>query len=266
MLVSELQFQAIRAAGFAGAVIAAAALQRAWPHSRVVGSRRTNFFLWAVNLVVMGIACGACACAASRWAAHQGIGLLNNHLADMPSWGALLVTIPALDLVSYAWHRANHTLPVLWRFHQVHHSDIEFTASTALRFHPGELLLSLPIRLGAIVALGVPVAGVIAFELVFAVANLIEHGNIDLPRRLERLVERLCVTPALHRRHHGKPPRLVHSNFGTVFSLWDRLLGTFGPSTSAERFEIGLADIPGPVGPRRALVLPLGRARIPSAG
>jgi sterol desaturase/sphingolipid hydroxylase (fatty acid hydroxylase superfamily) len=114
---------------------------------------------------------------------------------------AVPVGIVGLGFVSYVWHRANHRVSFLWRFHQAHHSDSQFTVTTALRFHPGELLLALPVRLLAVVVLGVPVASVIVFEVVFAFASFVEHGNIDLPRRVERALGRVLITPALHRRH-----------------------------------------------------------------
>jgi sterol desaturase/sphingolipid hydroxylase (fatty acid hydroxylase superfamily) len=218
------------------------------------GSWRVNGSLWAVNLVVVGVACGACACVVSRWAADEGVGLLN--ATALPLAAGILLSILALDLVSYVWHRVNHTLLLLWRFHQVHHSDPTFTATTALRFHPGELLLSLPLRLVAVAALGAPVSAVIAFEVCFAFSNFVEHGNIRLPLRLEAVLARVLVTPALHRRHHGRRRGELGTNFGTIFSLWDRLFGSFGESSSEARFRIGLPGGTPPQGPVGALLLP----------
>jgi sterol desaturase/sphingolipid hydroxylase (fatty acid hydroxylase superfamily) len=259
--VSEDLFQSIRAAAFVAAAVLAFGLERVSPHARVRGSWRANLGLWAVNLAVMGVVCGACACSVAVWASRHGVGMLN--AIDAPLWVALPVSVVGLDLVSYAWHRANHVFPILWRFHQVHHSDRAFTASTAVRFHPGELVLSLPLRLLMVAALGVPAVGVIVFEVLFTVANLLEHGDIDYPRRLERSIERLFVTPALHRRHHGQKGAQLGSNFGTIFSLWDRLLGTYGHSTSAARVDIGLAHISEELAISGALALPLSSARVP---
>jgi sterol desaturase/sphingolipid hydroxylase (fatty acid hydroxylase superfamily) len=253
--MDEAAFQALRALGFLAAAGLAVGLQRWFPHGRMRGSWRVNLAFWALNLLIIGAVCGACACTVARSAAERGLGISN--VAALPLWAAVPVTVVALDLVSYGWHRANHAFPFLWRFHQVHHSDRSFTASTAVRFHPGELLLSLPIRLAAIVALGAPVAGVIAFELLFGVANLIEHSDIDYARWLERRLERFVVTPALHRRHHGKASGELGSNFGTVFSVWDRALGTYRESTSAIHTDIGFVT---------TLGLPFSRAREPLPG
>jgi sterol desaturase/sphingolipid hydroxylase (fatty acid hydroxylase superfamily) len=109
-----------------------------------------------------------------------------------------------------------------------------------LRFHPGELLLSLPVRLIVLLGLGAPVLGVVAFEAAFALANFLEHGDIDYPGWLERRIEGVLVTPALHRRHHGRDAALLGTNFATIFSLWDRAFGTYGRARSSDRVETGL--------------------------
>jgi sterol desaturase/sphingolipid hydroxylase (fatty acid hydroxylase superfamily) len=252
--VSEEQFQAIRAGVFATAMVLAVVLQRLAPHARLRGSRSVNGGLWLVNVLIVGAVCGACACTTARWAAREGIGVLN--WAGAGTWAAIATSVVALDLVSYGWHRANHRVPLLWRFHQVHHSDPTFTASTGVRFHPGELLLSLPLRLGAVVLLGASVEAVVAFEVTFTVANLIEHGDIDVPRGVERALARVLVTPALHRRHHTKFGPARDTNFGTIFSVWDRLLGTFTPNDSATAVQTGLPGLDR-LGLSGALVLPV---------
>lgn len=254
-MLTETEFSLLRAGGFVLALLLASALQRVTPHARLSGSVRVNVSLWLINLVLLTLVCGACACAVARWAAVAGVGLL--HSGWVPAWLGLPLTIVALDCVSYAWHRANHRVRFLWRFHQVHHSDPAFTVSTGLRFHPGELLLSLPLRLTAVAALGAAATAVVAFEVIFAVANLIEHGDIDLPAGLERRLARVCVTPALHRRHHSRRVAELNSNFGTIFAVWDRLLGTYAESGSAVQVETGLPG--GVAAPRlaRALALPL---------
>lgn len=253
--VSDAQFHLLRAGAFAFAVALSTTLQRRLPHAKRRGSVGTNLGLWAVDGVVMGAVCGACACTVARWAAAGGIGVLNTTGSSL--WVAIPTTVIALDFVSYVWHRANHVVPTLWRLHRVHHSDQTFTVSTALRFHPGELVLSLPLRLLAVVVLGAPALGVVAFEALFAVSNLIEHGDIDLPLRLERAVDGVLVTPALHRFHHTRAGLERDHNFGTILVLWDRLLWTYRPNSSAMRVEVGLAEIRDPLGLRAALLLPL---------
>jgi sterol desaturase/sphingolipid hydroxylase (fatty acid hydroxylase superfamily) len=257
--VSEADFRILRLAGFAAAAALALGIERLRPHRRWRPSLRTNGTLWLVDAALLGAACGACACAVALWAEEAGVGLLN--VAHAPGWAGFAATIAALDLVSYGWHRANHRIGVLWRFHRVHHADRTFTATTALRFHPGELLLSLPVRLAAIIALGAPAAAVVAFEVVFTFANLFEHGDIDLPPRLEQALARVVVTPAPHRRHHSLGLTDRDRNFGTVLSAWDRLGGTYRESSSRDRIDVGLAEAGASAsdGPIAALLLPFRR-------
>jgi sterol desaturase/sphingolipid hydroxylase (fatty acid hydroxylase superfamily) len=236
--MTERDFQVVRAAGFVLAVAVAVSLQRLTPHARLRGSWRTNCGLWAIDACVLGAVCGACAYTVARWASVAGIGVLN--WVPMPRRVALIASVVVLDMVSYAWHRANHQLRWLWQFHRVHHSDTTFTVSTGVRFHPGELVLSLPVRLSAVVALGAPPEGVVFFELIFAVANLVEHGDINLPARLDQRLAPLLITPALHRRHHSKQVKELNRNFGTIFSLWDRCFGTFLASRSTADVQTGL--------------------------
>ena len=253
--MTETEFNLVRSVGFALALGLATGLQRWRPHARIRRPWGSNVGLWAINLVVIGVVCGGCACAVARWAAAANVGLLN--AISAPIWLGVPATVLTLDFVSYLWHRANHRVRWLWRFHQVHHSDAAFTVSTGVRFHPGELLLSLPVRLAAVAALGPSAVAVVAFEVVFTIANLVEHGNIDLPLTIERRIGRVCVTPALHRRHHSRRRSELNSNFGTLFAWWDRLLGTYADSSSDERVEIGLAELPETPGIGRALILPM---------
>jgi len=234
----EATYQLARGVGLAAALVLGLALERWRPHRRLQPAWRTNLGLWAVDAVAMAIACGACGWVVAAWAADRGLGLLPWLGAGL--WTAVGAGLVGLDAVSYVWHRANHQLPILWRFHQVHHADASFHVTTALRFHPGELLLALPVRLAAILALGVPPEGVLLFELVFGVANLLEHGNFDLPGRLDPLAQRLFITPALHRAHHASDWRELKTNFGTVFSVWDRLGRTFHASEPNRPVVTGL--------------------------
>lgn len=252
--MTEAEFQIVKSIGFVSAFALAIAIQRFRPHRALAGSWRANAGLWALDAAVIGAVCAGCACTVSRWASGSGVGLLNQGVVS--AWLAIPISVLAMDLVSYFWHRANHLLQFLWRFHQVHHSDPDYTVTTALRFHPGELLLALPVRILAIVVLGVPIAGVIVFEVIFAIANFCEHGNIDVPLNVEGPLGRVFITPALHRRHHGRESRLLDTNYGTIFSFWDRLLGSYGDSRSNVLIDTGLPGIESPLGIKGILALP----------
>jgi len=253
--MTEGDFTVVRTVGFVLAIAIAAGLQRIAPHARLHGNWRTNVGLWAINGVVLGVVCGACAYTVARWASATRVGVLN--LVPMSPAVAILASVVALDMVSYGWHRANHQLRWLWQFHQVHHSDTTFTVSTGMRFHSGELLLSLPVRLSAVVALGAPPEGVLFFELIFAVANLVEHGDINLPARLEQGLAHVLITPALHRRHHAKQVTELNTNFGTILSLWDRCFGTLLTSGSAADVETGLPGMSSVPGLLQAVLFPV---------
>jgi sterol desaturase/sphingolipid hydroxylase (fatty acid hydroxylase superfamily) len=229
-------YELLRAAGLGAVLLAALALERWRPHAQLAPAWRTNLGIWLAGSLVMAAACGTCGWIAAAWAASNQFGLL----AGATPGVAVAAGALGLDAVSYAWHRANHRWPFLWRFHQVHHGDTAFHVTTALRFHPGELLLALPVRLAAVVLLGVPPAGVLVFELVFGASNLLEHGNFDLPRRIDRMVQRLVVTPALHRLHHASDWSELDTNFGTIFSFWDRIGGTFRASDADRSVVTGL--------------------------
>lgn len=248
-LSEEATFQLLRTLGLAAAILAGFALQRWRPRARQRPAWRTNLGLWTIDSVVMAAACGACGWIVAAWAASLGLGAMA--WAGVGLWPAVAIGVLALDAVSYGWHRANHRLPVLWRFHQVHHGDASFDVTTALRFHPGELLLALPVRLAAVVLLGVPPQGVLVFEIVFGIANLLEHGNFDLPRRLEPIARRVLVTPALHRGHHASDWRELDTNFGTILSVWDRMAGTFRAVDPGRAVVTGLPD--GSASPARTL-------------
>jgi sterol desaturase/sphingolipid hydroxylase (fatty acid hydroxylase superfamily) len=253
--VSEVEFQIVKSIGFVIALAAVVGVQRFRPHAGLRGSWRLNGRLWALNTVMLGVICGGCACTISRWAEAEGVGLLNR--MDMSVWMAIPIAVLGLDGVSYFWHRANHRIRLLWRFHQVHHSDPNFTATTALRFHFGELLLGLPLRLFAVAILGISIPGVIVFELIFAFANFFEHGDIDLPLDLEKRLAFFLITPALHRRHHSREAHLLNSNYGTIFSFWDRAFRSFGSSGSEVQIRIGLPGVSVAFGPQEALMMPI---------
>jgi len=252
----EASYQLARGVCLAAAVVLGLALERWRPHARLRPAWGTNMGLWAVDGLVTAIVCGACGWVVAAWASRHGLGLLS--WIEAGPWASVAVGIIVLDAVSYLWHRVNHRVPLLWRFHQVHHSDTSFHLTTALRFHPGELLLALPVRLAAILVLGVPPEGVLVFEIVFGVANLLEHGNFDLPEHLEPRVQRLFITPALHRAHHASDWRDLDTNFGTVLSIWDRLARTFRTSDGCRPVATGLPDRVGSHAPSlvESLLLP----------
>ena len=167
-------------------------------------------------------------------------GLLNSY--DLPYWLKMLFTILILDFVIYIWHLLNHEVPLFWRFHRVHHSDLNMDASTANRFHLGELLFSGLLRLAVVYTFGLPAAGYILFEILANLSIQFHHSSIRMPADFEKRWMLLFVPPSMHRVHHSVKIRERDSNYGVLFSLWDRLLGTLTQGVDQDGIVIGLGE------------------------
>lgn len=157
----------------------------------------------------------------------------------------IAVAALVLDLVIYWQHRLFHRVPLLWRTHRVHHSDLAFDVTLGLRFHPFEIVLSQLLKLAAIAVLGAAPLAVLIFELVLQAGSLFTHADVALPAAVERWVRRLVVTPSLHRVHHSIARDETDSNFGFSVVWWDRLFGTFraAPRLPEATMPIGLAEL-----------------------
>ena len=221
-----------------------------------------------------------------RWPANLGVTLLNAALvrvlfptatvgaafaAGERDWGLFnMLAVPAplafaasfiaLDLVIWIQHVAFHRVPLLARLHRMHHVDLDFDVTTGLRFHPVEILLSLLIKFAAVIALGAPAAAVLAFELALNLGSLFNHGNVRMPRAIDRALRLLVVTPDMHRVHHSIVPEEINSNFGFFLSCWDRLFGTYtaAPRAGHDAITISVSDTRDPavcasIGPMLAL-------------
>lgn len=180
------------------------------------------------------------AMAAGAQAQASGIGLLQ--WAPLPLALQVVLGVVLLDLAIYWQHRLFHRLPWLWRLHRVHHSDTQFETSTAIRFHPVEIALSMAIKIACVLLLGVPAVGVLLFEILLNATALFSHSDLRLPARLERPLRWLLVTPDMHRIHHSVQPLETNSNFGFCLSLWDRLFASYRARAAGDdaRMPIGL--------------------------
>jgi sterol desaturase/sphingolipid hydroxylase (fatty acid hydroxylase superfamily) len=159
----------------------------------------------------------------------------------------LIVDLILLDCWIYFWHRLNHRVPFLWRFHEVHHLDETLDATSALRFHFGEVALSSAVRALVIFVLGVPFATVAIFEVLLTVAALFHHSNLRLPHWLERSLSMIIVTPSIHFVHHHALQKDTDSNYATVLSLWDRLFRSRSATQRSLDMKMGvenLSDVP----------------------
>ncbi len=170
----------------------------------------------------------------------NGWGLLGQ--VALPSWVEVLAAILILDLVIYLQHRAFHAVPVLWRFHLMHHADVEFDVTTGIRFHPVSVLVSMVIKLLAVLVVGAAPVAVLAFEVLLNATSLFNHSNLKIPASVDRVLRWFVVTPDMHRVHHSSDPAETNRNFGFNFPWWDRLFRSYRaqPTLGHAEMEIGL--------------------------
>lgn len=161
----------------------------------------------------------------------------------LPEPAVLVADLILLDLWSYWLHRAYHEVPLMRRFHRVHHLDEHLDTTSAVRFHPGEVALSALLRMAPITLAAIPFSHVVIFETVLLAGSFFHHSNVRLPGAVERFISWVFVTPSIHWVHHHAVPQDTNSNYAAVFSLWDRLFGSKSPSKRTPEMKIGLADV-----------------------
>ncbi len=238
----------IRFGAFAAALVVLGLLELLAPRRRQSVARLLrwpgNLGLVALDTLLVRLLFPVAAVGAALFAEQRGWGLFN--LTAWPAWLEVILALILLDLLIYGQHVLFHRLPWLWRVHRVHHADLEFDVTTGLRFHPVEILLSMAIKIAAVMLLGAAAVAVLLFELVLNATAMWSHSNIRLVGGLDPLLRPLLVTPDMHRVHHSVIPRETHSNFGFNLACWDRLFGTYRerPEAGHERMTIGLPDTP----------------------
>ncbi len=212
-----------------------------WP-ANLARSARARIRRWLRNLGLFAINLPLSALFVlplSAWGAAQALWVRPEFLSGALGLGLDLIL---LDLWLYAWHRANHEFPFLWRFHRVHHRDEFLDASSALRFHFGEVALSALARLAPIMLLAIPWPSILVFESLVLIAAIFHHANWRLPARPEALATAMIVTPAWHWVHHHARRADTDSHYGTLFTLWDRLFGTTSGTRRFPGMKIGIEN------------------------
>lgn len=234
---------AIRFAAFAGLFVVFASVETLRPDLPRLRARLTR---WTANLglalassLLLRLLLPGAAVLAAVFAYMRGWGALN--AVDWPLWVEIVVAMTALDFAIYIQHLLTHRVPILWRLHRVHHADREVDVTTALRFHPVEILLSMAYKIAVVLALGAPAVAVVLFEIVLNGCAIFHHANWRLPPRADAIVRWFLVTPSMHRIHHSETPAETNSNYGFSISLWDRLFGTFR-AAAASPLTLGLPE------------------------
>ena len=209
---------------------------RRWP---------SNLGIALISNLLLRLLMPAAALGSALLAAERGWGLFNQ--LSPPPAVAFVASVLLLDLTIYCQHRVFHRVPLLWRLHRMHHSDPDFDVSTAVRFHPLEILLSMGIKMTAVLLLGAPAAAVLVFELLLNATSVFNHGNLRLPAGMDRWLRWLIVTPDMHRVHHSVRCKETDSNFGFSIPWWDRLFGSYRaqPADGHEGMRIGLNEFSG---------------------
>lgn len=199
----------------------------------------------ARNLAVAGLSAAAVQLAErpltdplSRWVERRRLGLVQR--LPLPRWARVAAAVLLLDYTLYVWHVATHKVPFLWRFHQPHHADLDMDASTALRFHFGEMLVSVPWRAAQVVAIGAGPLALSLWQTLVLVEILFHHSNVELPARTERWLSWIVVTPRMHAVHHSIVPEETDSNWSNLLSLWDVLHGTLRRDVLEAEITIGV--------------------------
>jgi len=203
-----------------------------------------NFSLLILSSIVARLLLPIGVAGIALYASTQGIGLFN--IINLPIWLSIAISVLLLDLMIYWQHRIFHLVPMLWRFHKVHHADSHIDASTGLRFHPVEIALSILLKALAVLILGVPATAVIIFEVALNGFALFNHANIRLPPWLELPLRSVLITQVLHRIHHSQVVDETNSNYGFSVSWWDRMFGSYKSEAqkSDEDLDIGLKRYP----------------------
>ncbi len=258
--------QAIRLAFFLGVFAIVAVCEALAPRRVRTLPRRARWWnnvgvvvlntlvLYAVLRVVFPAAAVGVALAAEA----RGWGLFN--AVAVPIWLAVPLSVVLLDLAIYLQHVMVHAVPALWRLHRMHHADLDFDVTTGARFHPIEILLSMLIKIALVAALGPPAVAVLIFEVLLNASSMFNHGNLAIPRQVDRVLRWLVVTPDMHRVHHSVVVAETNSNFGFTLPWWDRLFGTYRaqPAAGHAAMTIGIEQFrdPGDLRLDRMLIQP----------
>jgi len=197
-----------------------------------------NITLGLINGALRAAFFPAALFAAATVGEERSWGLLR--IAGLPIWANAILAVLLLDLVNYAWHVASHHWRWLWRFHAVHHHDDAVDATTAFRFHAGDVILNALVVVVAVAALGLRVEHVLLYEAILLPVSIFHHGNIRISERLDRILRTILVTPRMHWVHHSRWVRETDSNFAGIFSFWDRIFGTFRLRADPATLELGL--------------------------
>ncbi len=233
----------LRLGVFLGVLVVMMLAERLFPRRAEQYRRKrwpANIALVVLNTLVLRLILPGATVALAIWAEQNNVGVLN--WLALPQGLSLIIAVVLLDLMIYWQHRFSHTIPMLWKFHRLHHADTMIDVTTGARFHPVEIVFSLALKLLAILVLGPSAWAVIIFEVLLNATAMFNHSNINLPQGVDRIVRKLLVTPDMHRVHHSVFAREYNQNYGFNLSIWDSLFDSYTaqPQGGHLQMEIGL--------------------------
>lgn len=197
-----------------------------------------NLGITVFNSIIINLVFSTVIVGTATYTQTHKLGVLN--MVQAPVWLKILFTVVFMDFILYVWHFLNHEMPFLWRFHRMHHSDLNMDVSTATRFHIGELAISAVIKISLIFFLGASPVGVLIFESAVVLCAQFHHSSIKVPKWFETVYWILFVPPSMHRIHHSVVIKERDTNYGTILSLWDRFLGTLLSDVDQGKIRIGV--------------------------
>lgn len=241
-----LELKTFNLAFFWGGLLLYALLERLIPYRAPTVSKARrwtdNIGLAVFNGLLLNLIFAVPILRTAEYVTRNQIGIF--HLLDIPFVLRIAITVLFLDLMLYIWHFLNHEMPFFWRFHRVHHSDLNLDVSSASRFHLGELSISAVIKIALVYFLGVEIVGVIVFEILVVLTSQFHHSNIRVPAWFEKIWLIFFVPPSMHRIHHSVVIKERNTNYGTILSVWDKWLGTFLYGLDQARIRIGVGAYP----------------------
>ena len=232
--------QTIRLSVFAAVLLLVALWEIISPRRPLLDNKRKRWFanlsLVVIDTVAVRFLFPILPVALAQEAEARGWGIFN--LLALAPWLKIILSLLILDFIIYLQHLLFHHIPILWRLHRMHHTDLDLDVTSGNRFHPLEIIISMLIKMAAVVILGVPAEAVLTFEVVLNACAMFNHGNIRLPAAFDQLLRLLLVTPDMHRVHHSTVVRETNSNFGFNLPWWDRICGTYRPQP--EKGHLGM--------------------------
>jgi len=236
----------LRLSVFAGLLLGLILLESLFPRKARTQTRLrrwvTNLMIVVIDSLLLRLIFPIIAVGAAIWAQQKGWGLFN--LWDGPLWAELILAIVFLDGLIYLQHVLSHRIPALWALHKVHHTDRDLDVTSALRFHPVEIIFSMAYKMFWVIILGPSAAAIIIFEVLLNGSAMFNHANLRLPLWLDKVLRLIIVTPDMHRVHHSIIESETNSNYGFFLSIWDRFGRTYRPQPKAGHDDmiIGLSE------------------------